>query len=135
MPSLLGEFSRVALELHYFLGCSPPFNQPKNKLSSILVLYQDKALLDYEPEMQSLLRTASQLRARSQIVTNFSVVKGPEGHPRRNPCLTSQTRAMSDWKSDDNEFRASLHLKFSEYMRYALIMSSAKWRSGSVQGS
>ena len=32
MPSLLGEFSRVALELHYFLGCSPPFNQSKNKL-------------------------------------------------------------------------------------------------------
>ena len=25
MPSLLGEFSRGALELHYFLGCSPHF--------------------------------------------------------------------------------------------------------------
>ena len=32
MPSLLGEFSRVALELHYFLGCSPHFKQSKNKL-------------------------------------------------------------------------------------------------------
>jgi len=32
IPSLLGEFSRVALELHYFLGCTPPLlHNPKTR--------------------------------------------------------------------------------------------------------